>query len=89
MQTVHTIKATPYKERLTALHVICLHIFLHIAPKPLDIRQYACGLFRQYAEKSDCASVQQALCGVALNQFLQGSSEGRSPSDCAAGAVHF
>ena len=60
------LKATPHKERLTALHVICLHIFRHLARKLLDIRQYACVVFIQSAEKSDCASDAQSLCGVAL-----------------------
>ena len=45
---------------------ICLHIFRHLAHKFLDIRQYACEIYAQSAEKSDCASAPQSLCGVAL-----------------------
>ncbi|MBP3243219.1 MAG: hypothetical protein J6L99_05120, partial [Ruminococcus sp.] len=49
---------------------ICLHIFRHLAHKFLDIRQYACEIYAQSAEKSDCASAPQSLCGVALKIFL-------------------
>ena len=59
------LKATPHKARLTALHAICLLIFRHIAQKSLDIRQYACEISMQSAEKSGFASYAQALCGVA------------------------
>ena len=65
MRTV-LIKATPHKARLTALHAICVQIFRHIAQKSLAIRQYACGISRQSAEKSDNAPYAQALCGVAF-----------------------
>jgi len=58
--------ATPHKARLTALHAICVQIFRHIAQKSLAIRQYACGISGQSAEKSDNAPYAQALCGVAL-----------------------
>ncbi len=57
---------TLHKARLTALHAICLQIFRHIAQKSLAIRQYACGISRQSAEKSDYASYAQALCSVSL-----------------------
>ncbi|WP_455255204.1 hypothetical protein [Ruminococcus sp.] len=60
-------KATPHKARLTALHAICVQIFRHIAQKSLAIRQYACGISRQSAEKSDNAPYAQALCGVAIS----------------------
>jgi hypothetical protein len=33
------VKATPHKDRLTALLHICLHIFRHISQKLLDLRQ--------------------------------------------------
>ncbi|MBO5320706.1 MAG: hypothetical protein J6B01_13035, partial [Ruminococcus sp.] len=59
------LKATPHKDRLTALHIICLHIFRHITQKLLAIRQYACVVFMRSDEKSDCASAAQSLCGVA------------------------
>ena len=59
--------ATLHKARLTALHAICVQIFRHIAQKSLAIRQYACGISRQSAEKSDYA---QALCGVAYETFF-------------------
>ena len=59
------IKETLNKARLTALYAICLQIFRHIAQKSLAIRQYACGISRQSAEKSDNAPYAQALCGVA------------------------
>ena len=62
---IRIIKATPHKARLTALHAICVQIFRHIAQKSLAIRQYACGISRQSAEKSDNAPYAQALCGVA------------------------
>ncbi|MFR9195410.1 MAG: hypothetical protein ACLVK8_08840, partial [Ruminococcus sp.] len=51
---------------LAALHAICLLIFRHIAQKSLAIRQYACGISMQSAEKSSYASYAQALCGIAL-----------------------
>ena len=59
---------TLHKARLTALHAICLQIFRHIAQKSLAIRQYACGISGQSAEKSDNAPYAQALCGVALKE---------------------
>jgi len=46
-----------------------VQIFRHIAQKSLAIRQYACGISRQSAEKSDNAPYAQALCGVALKMF--------------------
>ena len=61
-----SVRATPHKARLTALHAICVQIFRHIAQKSLVIRKYACGISKQSAEKSDYASYAQALCGVAL-----------------------
>ena len=57
-------KETLNKARLTALHAICLQIFRHIAQKSLAIRQYACGISMQSAEKSDYASYAQALFSV-------------------------
>ncbi len=62
----NAVRAIPHKDRLTALHVICLHIFRQIVQKFLDIRQYACVISVQSDEKSDCASDAQSLCGVAL-----------------------
>jgi hypothetical protein len=59
-------KATPHKEHLAILHVICLHIFRHLAQKSLDRRQPACTIFAQSDKKSDGASDAQSLCGVAL-----------------------
>ena len=59
-------KATPHKDRLTALRVPCLHLFRHIAQKFLDIRQYACEISIQSDEKSDGAIRTQSLCGIAL-----------------------
>ena len=67
---IRIIKATPHKARLTALHAICVQIFRHIAQKSLAIRQYACGISRQSAEKSDNAPYAQALCGVAFIQCI-------------------
>ncbi|MCI6650760.1 MAG: hypothetical protein MSH13_04415, partial [Ruminococcus callidus] len=61
--------ATPHKARLTALHAICVQIFRQIAQKSLAIRQYACGIAGQSAEKSDNAPYAQALCGIALAFF--------------------
>ncbi|MBO5319226.1 MAG: hypothetical protein J6B01_05395 [Ruminococcus sp.] len=55
---------------MTALYVICLHIFRHITQNRLAIRQYACVAFVQSDEKSDCASAAQSLCGVAFT-FLE------------------
>jgi hypothetical protein len=60
-------KATPHKDRLTALLHICLHIFRHISQILLGKRQLAVVVFSQSDEKSDFASAQQSLCGVALN----------------------
>ena len=57
-------KETLHKARLTALHAICVQIFRHIAQKSLAIRQYACGISMQSAEKSDYASYAQALFSV-------------------------
>ena len=62
--------ATLHKARLTALHAICVQIFRHIAQKSLAIRQYACGISRQSAEKSDNAPYAQALCDVAYETFF-------------------
>ena len=61
-------KETLHKARLTALHAICLQIFRHIAQKSLAIRQYACGISMQSAEKSDYASYAQALFSVSLTE---------------------
>ena len=58
------LKETLHKARLTALYAICLQIFRHIAQKSLAIRQYACGISGQSAEKSDYASYAQALFSV-------------------------
>ena len=62
------VKAIPHKERLATLHAICVQIFRHIAQKSLAIRQYACGISRQSAEKSDNAPYAQALCGIAFTK---------------------
>ena len=59
-------KETLNKARLTALYAICLQIFRHIAQKSLAIRQYACGISMQSAEKSDYASYAQALFSVSF-----------------------
>ena len=59
-----SVRETLNKARLTALYAICLQIFRHIAQKSLAIRQYACGISMQSAEKSDYASYAQALFSV-------------------------
>ncbi|GEM_PF-1582526 len=59
------------KARLTALHAICVQIFRHIAQKSLAIRQYACGISMQSAEKSDYASYAQALCSVSIKNAVR------------------
>jgi len=46
-----------------------VQIFRHIAQKSLAIRQYACGISRQSAEKSDNTPYAQALCGVAVAEY--------------------
>ena len=51
------------------MHAICVQIFRHIAQKSLAIRQYACGISVQSAEKSDYASYAQALFSVSLKNF--------------------
>jgi hypothetical protein len=61
-------KATPHKEHLAILHVICLHIFRHLAQKSLDRRQPACTIFAQSDKKSDGASDAQSLCDIALKK---------------------
>ena len=63
---VTNLRETLNKARLTALYAICLQIFRHIAQKSLAIRQYACGISMQSAEKSDYASYAQALFSVSL-----------------------
>ena len=63
----YKVKATPHKDRLTALHIICLQIFRYLAQNLFDIRQYACIDFVQSNEKSDFASDAQSLCGIALS----------------------
>ena len=78
-------KATPHKDRLTALQRIYLHIFWHLAHKFFDIRQYACKISAQSAEKSDCVSAPQSLCGVALN--FQCVIKNLSP--CGSGKLSF
>ena len=78
------LRATPHKARLTALHAICVQIFRHIAQKSLAIRQYACGISRQSAEKSDNAPYAQALCGVALKHYAKDFTE--NPSTSFAGS---
>ena len=60
------IKATPHKDRLTALHAICLHKFRHITQILLNLRQQICVEFRRSDEISVCASCTQSLCGIAL-----------------------
>ena len=65
-----SFKAPPHKDRLTALWHICLHIFRHLTHKFFDIRQYACEIYAQSAEKSDCSSAPQSLCGVALIKYM-------------------
>ena len=52
--------------RFLGRHLICLHIFRHLAQKSLDIRQYAFGISVQSDEKSDSASAALSLCGIAL-----------------------
>jgi hypothetical protein len=59
-------KVTPHKEHLAILHIICLHIFRHLAQKSFDRRQPACMIFAQ----SDGASDAQSLCGVALSYAI-------------------
>jgi hypothetical protein len=66
LKLISLLKATPHKEHLTILHVICLHIFRHLAPFLLGIRKYSCVVIAQADKKSDCASDAQSLCGVAL-----------------------
>jgi len=61
-------KATPHKERLTALHAICLHLFCHISQKCSQIHKVFTPLFVSSDEKSDGTSVAQSLCGVTLKQ---------------------
>ncbi|WP_288535429.1 hypothetical protein [uncultured Ruminococcus sp.] len=63
-------RETLNKARLTALYAICLQIFRHIAQKSLAIRQYACEISMQSAEKSDYASYAQALFSVSLGSPL-------------------
>ena len=77
MHFINAFKAIPHKARLTALHAICVQIFRHIAQKSLAIRQYACGISRQSAEKSDNAPYAQSLCGIALKPVPAGSRQER------------
>jgi hypothetical protein len=52
-----------------------LHIFRHIAQILLGKRQLAVVAFSQSDEKSDCASAQQSLCGVALIATKKGDAK--------------
>ena len=52
--------------RFLGRHLICLHIFRHLAQKSLDIRQYAFGISVQSDKKSDSASAALSLCGIAF-----------------------
>ena len=62
------IWATPHKECLTALHVICLQIFRHTSQKCSLIHKVLTPLFVSSDKKSDCASAAQSLCGVAYDK---------------------
>jgi len=46
-----------------------LHIFRHPAQKLLDIRQYACVVFIQSDEKSDCASCTPDLISASIKKL--------------------
>jgi hypothetical protein len=88
--TLILIKATPRKERLSALYAICLQIFRHSTQKSLDIREYACGIFMHSDKKSVGASDAQSLCSIALkikkqNIFLSGSA--RHGISCATSPI--
>lgn len=60
------LKESLIKSRLTALYVIYLQIFRHIAQKLLAIRQYACTVFIQSDKKSDSISDAQDLISASL-----------------------
>ena len=60
-KSLTSIKATPHKDRLTALHAIFRQIFRHFRQNLLEIRQY----YKKLCSKSDA----QSLCGVALKQY--------------------
>ena len=64
------VKATPHKDRLTALHRICLIFFRHSTQNSLEIRQYSCGSFMHSDEKICYASSAQSLCGIAFIHLL-------------------
>ena len=57
------------------MHAICVQIFRHIAQKSLAIRQYACVISGQSAEKSDNAPYAQSLCGIALKLVKEFDTE--------------
>ena len=63
------LKATPHKERLSPLHASCLRLFRHLAQKFFDLRQQACIISVQSAEKFACAICAQSLCGIALTTY--------------------
>jgi hypothetical protein len=69
-ETKRKVKATPHKDRLTALHVICLHLFRHISQKCSCIHKVCTPLFVSSDKKSDCASDAQSLCGVAQSILI-------------------
>ena len=69
-QTFGLFKATPHKDRLTALRTPCLHLFRHLAQISLDWRQPNYTRFAQSDEKSDFAIRTQSLCGIALKRSL-------------------
>ena len=75
--------------RFLGRHLICLHIFRHLAQKSLDIRQYAFGISVQSDEKSDSASAALSLCGIAFsvsrNDELSFTSSCRKTGDVVFG----
>ena len=56
----YNVKATPHKDRLTAQHIICLHLFRHLAQFLLAIhtvsRRRHCTIWRKICGASDALS---------------------------------
>ena len=62
-KSLTSIKATPHKDRLTALHAIFRQIFRHFRQNLLEIRQYSCVDFVNLT-KNYARNLTHNLCAV-------------------------
>ena len=78
--------AIPHKAHLTALHVICLHIFRHLTQKFLDIRPKEVPLgYVSMPAKFLCNLTWSPLAGDVSAKLTEGLTD-RLKSDCASAA---